>query len=184
MKNIKNSNTSTLIWGLIFGFIFGFLLQKGGVTKYDVIISQLLLTDFTVVKIMLSAVVVGMLGIHFMKALGWITIPPKPGTWGQNAIGGLLFGVGFALLGYCPGTLAGAIGNGYLDALAGGLIGVLLGSSILASIYPRIRGGILQKGDFGVVSLPELFKVNEWVVIIPFAAILIGVLYALENAGL
>ena len=94
-----------LFWGLLFGIIFGFLLQKGGVTKYDVIINQLLLTDFTVLKIMLSAVVTGMIGLYFMQNRGWIKLRPKAGSLGKNAIGGLIFGVGFALLGYCPGRL-------------------------------------------------------------------------------
>ncbi len=60
----SKKDSSSLLWGLVFGIAFGFLLQKGGATKYDVIIGQLLLTDFTVVKIMLSAVLVGMIGIH------------------------------------------------------------------------------------------------------------------------
>lgn len=98
---------STLAWGLAFGIAFGFLLQKGGVTKYDVIVGQLLLTDFTVIKIILTAVLTGMLGIYFMKSKGWVTLYPKSGSVGKNVIGGLIFGVGFALLGYCPGTIAG-----------------------------------------------------------------------------
>ena len=65
---------SQLLWGLLFGIIFGFLLQKGGATQYDVIVSQLLLTDFTVLKIMMSAAVTGMIGIHFMKNKGWVQI--------------------------------------------------------------------------------------------------------------
>ena len=117
------TNRSQLVWGFVFGIVFGFLLQKGGVTKYDVILGQLLLEDYTVIKIMLSAVVTGMIGIHLMKSLGWVQLNPKSGSWGKNAIGGLIFGLGFALLGYCPGTIAGAIGNGYLDALVGGLAG-------------------------------------------------------------
>jgi uncharacterized protein len=63
---------------LTFGIAFGFLLQKGGATKYDVIVGQLLLTDFTVLKIMLSAVLVGMIGIYAMKTwVGWSFIPKK-----------------------------------------------------------------------------------------------------------
>jgi hypothetical protein len=62
MLKILHENTNLqLSIGLLTGILFGFLLQKGGVTKYDVIIGQLLLTDFTVVKIMLSAVITGML---------------------------------------------------------------------------------------------------------------------------
>jgi len=178
------TNRSQLVWGFVFGIVFGFLLQKGGVTKYDVILGQLLLEDFTVIKIMLSAVVTGMIGIHLMKSLGWIELNPKSGSWGKNAIGGLIFGLGFALLGYCPGTIAGAIGNGYLDALVGGLAGILLGSGLLAAVYPRLRSDILRKGDFGNLTLPRLLKVNDWTVIIPLSAVLILLLYLMERAGL
>ncbi len=178
------TNRSQLVWGFVFGIVFGFLLQKGGVTKYDVIIGQLLLEDFTVIKIMLSAAVTGMIGIHLMKSLGWIQLSPKSGSWGKNAIGGLLFGLGFAVLGYCPGTIAGAIGNGYLDALTGGLIGIIVGSGLFASLYPRLKDGILKKGDFGNLTFPRLFKVNDWIVIIPASALLVLVLYLIERAGL
>jgi hypothetical protein len=160
------------------------LLQKGGVTKYDVILGQLLLEDFTVIKIMLSAVVTGMLGIHLMKSLGWIQLNPKSGSWGKNAIGGLIFGLGFAVLGYCPGTIAGAVGNGYLDALIGGLIGIIVGSGLFASLYPRLRDGILRKGDFGNLTLPRLLKVNDWIIIIPLSGLIVFLLYLLERAGL
>jgi hypothetical protein len=177
-------NRSQLILGFVFGIVFGFLLQKGGVTKYDVILGQLLLEDFTVLKIMLSAMVTGMIGIHLMKSLGWIQLKPKSGSWGKNAIGGLIFGLGFALLGYCPGTIAAAIGNGYLDALVAGLTGILLGSGLFAAAYPSLRSGILKKGDFGNLTLPRLLKVNDWVVIIPLSGLLILLLYLMERAGL
>ncbi len=173
-----------LFWGLIFGIIFGFLLQKGGATKYDVIINQLLLTDFTVLKIMLSAVVAGSIGLFFMQNRGWIKLRPKAGSWGKNAIGGLIFGVGFALLGYCPGTIAGAIGNGYLDALTAGLIGIVFGSGLLAMVYPRLKEGVLKRGSFGNATLPQVLRVNNWVVIIPLAVIIIALFYLLERSGL
>jgi uncharacterized protein len=175
---------SPLAWGFLFGIIFGFLLQKGGVTKYDVIVGQLLLADFTVIKVMLSAVVTGMIGIHLMQSLGWIQLKPKAGSWGKNAIGGLIFGLGFALLGYCPGTITGAIGNGYLDALVGGLVGILLGSGLLAAAYPRLKDGILKKGDFGNLTLPRLFKVSDWAVVVPLSILIVLALYLIERAGL
>ena len=173
-----------LFWGLLFGIIFGFLLQKGGVTKYDVIINQLLLTDFTVLKIMLSALVTGMIGLYFMQNRGWIKLRPKAGSLGKNAIGGLIFGVGFALLGYCPGTIAGAIGNGYLDAVTAGLVGIVLGSGLLATVYPRLKEGVLKRGYIGNATLPQVLKVNNWVVIIPLAVLIIFILYSLERSGL
>lgn len=171
-------------WGLLIGLIFGFLLHKGGATKYDVILGQLLLEDFTVLKIMLSAVVTGMIGIYFMKGRGWVTLTPKAGSLGMNIPGGLLFGVGFAVLGYCPGTIAGAIGNGYLDALVGGLAGIIIGTALFAALYPRLQKGILQKGDFGDRTLPKLLRVNDWAVVAPVSLLIVLLLAWLESAGL
>ncbi|MBN1889268.1 MAG: YeeE/YedE family protein [Thermoflexales bacterium] len=180
----KRQDTSDLLWGLAFGIVFGFLLQKGGVTKYDVIIGQLLLTDFTVVKVMLSAVLSGMIGVYALKSLGWVQLDPKSGSAGMNIIGGLIFGLGFAVLGYCPGTIAGAIGNGGLDAALGGLAGILIGAGLFAALYPRLNQGILKKGDFGNLTLPQMLEVNDWVVVIPVAGLIFLLLYWLERAGL
>ncbi|MBN1906908.1 MAG: YeeE/YedE family protein [Deltaproteobacteria bacterium] len=177
------SKAMKLILGLIFGIIFGFLLQKGGVTKYDVIINQLLFVDFTVVKIMLSAVVTGMAGLFAMQGLGWIRLRPKSGSWGRNAIGGLIFGMGFALLGYCPGTIAGAMGNGYLDAIVAGLPGIIIGSWLFAAAYPLLKDGILNKGYFGDLTIPRMLKLNNVTVVIPLAILIIALLYVMERAG-
>ena len=172
-----------LLFGFIAGLGFGFFLHKGGVAKYDVIIGQLLLRDFTVVKVMISAVITGMIGIYAMKTLGWIKLHPKPGSAGMSIVGGLLFGVGFATLGYCPGTIAGALGNGYLDALAG-MGGILIGAGLFAALFPRLRQSILSKGDFGDITIPRLLKVNEWFVIIPFGILLFLLLKWIESQGL
>ena len=184
MTEKTQTNVSPLWMGLMFGVVFGFLLQKGGATKYGVIIAQLLLSDFTVLKIMLSAVVTGMIGIHALKAMGWIDLSIKSGSLGKNIVGGLIFGVGFAVLGYCPGTIAGAVGNGYLDAIVGGLVGIVIGSGLFAALYPKLKSGILAKGDFGELTFPKLFKVNDWLVVIPAVAVIVLLLVWLESAGL
>jgi uncharacterized protein len=179
----NKNNNQPLLWGLIFGIIFGFLLQKGGVTKYDVIVGQLLLEDFTVLKVMLSAVLTGMIGLYALKALGLVELKPKSGSAGKNIIGGLIFGVGFAVLGYCPGTIAGAIGNGYLDALTGGLLGIIGGAAIFAAFYPQLNRKLLKLGDFGDLTLPKLFKVNDWVIVIPMGLLIFIFLFWLERSG-
>ncbi len=172
-----------LFFGLGFGILFGFLLHKGGATKYDIILGQLLLTDFTVLKIMLSAVATGMIGVYFMKSMGWVSLSLKSGSVGMNVIGALIFGVGFAVLGYCPGTIAGAVGNGYLDAITGGVAGIIIGTWVFAVMYPKLKDGILKKGEFGDITFPGLFKVNDWVVVVPAVALIIFVLYLIERAG-
>ena len=169
--------------GLLIGIVFGFLLQKGGATRYDVIIGQLLLTDFTVVKIMLSAVVVGKIGVHFLRGLDMAQLHPKPGSFGSTVIGGLMFGVGFGILGYCPGTMAGAVGQGSLDALFGGIVGMLIGAAIFSELYPKLEKGILNKGYFGELTLPQLLKKNHWWVVIPVAIGITALLLGIEIFG-
>ena len=173
-----------LVLGLLIGIVFVFFLQKGGVTNYDIILGQLLLTNFTVVKIMLTAVVVGMIGVYFLKSLGLAKLQIKAGSVGMNVAGGLFFGIAFALLGYCPGTAFGAVGNGYLDALIGGVIGMLVGAGIFAAIFPKFSKTVLQKGSFGELTFPELFKVNAWIVVAGFSGLIVLILYLLEAAGL
>jgi hypothetical protein len=173
-----------LLLGLGMGIVFGFLLQKGGLTNYDVIIGQLLLDDFTVVKVMLTAVLIGMPGVYLLKALGLGQLHPKPGSFGTSVIGGLIFGVGFGTLGYCPGTLAGAVGQGYLSALVGGVVGVLIGAGLFAAVYPRLEGSILHRGNFGPLTLPQLLKANSWAIVVPAAILLAVLLWWMEKAGL
>ncbi len=184
LKKLHSKKGIQLIIGLMTGILFGFLLQKGQATHYDVIIGQLLLYDFTVVKIMLSAVITGMLGIYLLKSLDLAQLHIKPGSVGRSVIGGLIFGVGFAILGYCPGTVAGAVGEGFLDALFGGVTGMVIGAWIFATLYPLLDKSILNKGDFGDVTLPQLLNVNPWVVVIPVAIALTGLLIWIEKAGL
>lgn len=173
-----------LLLGLLTGVMFGFLLQKGGVTSYDVIIGQLLLTDFTVIKIMLSALITGMLGVHILRSFGLAQLHPKPGSLGASVIGGLIFGVGFGMLGYCPGTVAGAAGQGCLDALFGGVAGILIGAGIFAALFPRLEVSLLHKGDFGELTFPKLLEVNPWAVVVPVALALSALLVLFEKAWL
>ncbi len=170
-----------LLIGLLIGIIFGFLLQKGGITQYDVIIGQLLLEDFTVLKIMITAIIIGKLGVHMMTHLGIAQLHPKPGSVGSSIIGGLIFGIGFGLLGYCPGTIAGAVGQGSWDALLGGVVGIIIGMTLFAAFYPRLELTVLSIGDFGERTIPQMMKVNPWVIVIPAAILLSLVLFVIET---
>ena len=183
LKGLRSKRRAQLAIGLFIGIGFGFLLQKGGVTRYDVIVGQLLLADFTVFKVMASAVIVGMVGIHLLRSLGLASLHPKAGSWGSSALGGLIFGVGFGLLGYCPGTAAGAVGQGSIDALLGGVGGILLGAGIFAWRYPSLEERVLRRGEFGDKTIPEILGVNPWMVVIPTALILLGLLFWIEETG-
>ena len=183
-KTIHEKRNLQLCIGFLVGIIFGFLLQKGGVTKYDVIIGQLLLTDFTVIKMMLSAMVTGMIGVHLLRSLNLAALHPKPGSFGSVIIGGLIFGIGFGLLGYCPGTMAGAVGEGSLDALLGGIVGMIIGAGLFSEFYPKLEKAILSKGDFGDLTWPHLLKVNPWWIIFPVSFGIFFLLLWIEKSGL
>lgn len=179
---VRASSRAQVVLGCGTGILFGFLLQKGGVTDYGVIEGQLLLTDFTVLKLMLSAVIVGMILFHILKHFGFANLHAAEGTLGSNVIGGLVFGAGFALLGYCPGTVAGAVGTGALDALFGGMIGMLLGAGFFARLYPSLKR-FLVRGPLPAVTVQEFLNLNLWVVIVLMEAFMIGSLLLLEYAG-
>lgn len=184
LEKLYTNNRAQLLLGLLIGIGFGFCLGKGRLTEYDVIIGQLLFRDFTVIKVMMSAIAVGMVGVYAMKTAGLVKLYPKPGSLGATVIGGLIFGVGFGLLGYCPGIVVGAAAHGALDALVPGALGMLVGAALFVRIFPRLEQGILKKGDFGNPTLPELLKVNPWFVVVPFVAVIAGFLYWLESMGL
>jgi hypothetical protein len=94
-----------------------------------------------------------------------------------------VFGVGFALLGYCPGTVAGGAGQGALDAVFGGISGMLIGSALFATFYSSLNARILKKGKFANITLPHLLGVNEWVVVVPAVLLSIAALGLLEYCG-
>jgi hypothetical protein len=183
-EKLRGNTRMQLAIGLGIGLIFGSLLYLGGVTQYNVIIGQLLLTDFTVIKVMLSAVVVGMIGIYTLRKYGLVDLHPKPGSIGSTVIGGLIFGMGFAILGYCPGTVAGAVGQGSLDALFGGVVGILIGAALFAALYPSLSESVFQKGEFKSQTIPELLNVNPWIIVIPMVLLIVGFLAGLEYLGL
>jgi hypothetical protein len=169
-----------LATGIIFGLAFGFLLQKGGVGKFNVLIGQLLLQDFTVAKVMLTAIVVGMFGILPLHHFGKVNLHLKPTRIGANVIGGLLFGAGFALLGYCPGTAAAAIGQGSWDTLFG-MAGLVAGSWVFAEFSATLKGTIEKWGDYGKVQLPDLLHMPRVAFAVTLAAVLVTVILVLDR---
>lgn len=165
--------------GLFFGVIFGFLLQKGGVAKYEVLIGMLLLEDFTVMKVILSAVVVGMIGIYTLNAVGLVKLHIKPTRYGANTLGGILFGIGFGLAAYCPGTGAAALGQGNFDAIAV-LLGLVAGSYLFAEASGWLDRTVNHWGDRGELTLDQVLHLKPLVLVPVVATLLVLVLVAIH----
>lgn len=175
----KPDSPPQLVLGFIFGIVFGFLLQKGGVAKYEVLLGQFLLTDFTVIKVMLTAIVVGMIGIFSMHAMGMVKLHVKPTHYAANITGGLLFGVGLGLLGYCPGTGAAALGQGNYDAIAG-IAGLMVGSYLYAETSDYMSSTIEKIGNRGRIMLSDLIGMRVTVFLAIFVPMLVLSLFVLQ----
>lgn len=156
-----------LFIGLLTGVIFGFLLQKGEVLRFDKQVGFLLLKDMTIIKFMLSSILVGMIGINLLSDLGLISLGIKGTLIGAQLIGGIIFGIGWAIAGFCPGTSVGALGEGRLHALWA-ILGMIAGAAIYAEVYPILKTTVLTWGDFGKITLPDILKINRWIIIAVF----------------
>ena len=172
-----------LIYGLITGIVFGFLTQKARVLRYDKQLGALRLKDLTIVKFMLSHIIVAMVGIHLLGDLGLAKLSIKGLELGPNIVGGLLFGLGWGLLGYCPGTSLGAVGEGRLDALWG-IAGMLVGAAVFAHTFDALKATVFTWGDLGKLTLPGVLGLSHWVVIVLLGAAYVLILRFIERKGL
>jgi uncharacterized protein len=154
-----------LIGGLFVGIIFGFLLRKGYVTRFNVIVNQLLLKDFTVMKIMLTAIAFGSLGIYSLLYL----FPTKEliinsTTLLTALLGGGIFGIGMAIMGFCPGTAVGALADGARDMWFG-FLGMIVGAAVYAESFGWITKNIKPFAAISKKTLPMIFDISPWFII-------------------
>jgi uncharacterized membrane protein YedE/YeeE len=122
-----------------------------------------------------------MVGIYFFVDLGIGELSLKPTVLGANIIGGLIFGLGWGMLGYCPGTAVGATGEGRFDAFWGRVLGMLVGAGIFAEAYMLIKETLLKWGDLGKLTIPKAIGVNHWVIIFVLWLISIIVLVGVKK---
>ena len=172
-----------LLSGLITGVIFGFLLQKGQVLRYDKQLGAMRFLDMTIMKFMLSSILVSMIGLYGLYEFGLIKFSIKETIIGANVIGGLLFGIGWGIVGYCPATAMGALGEGRYDS-AFGLLGMILGAGLYAEAYPLMKETVLTWGDFGKITLPSVMGINHWIVIVILVAAFTALFRWFEKKGL
>jgi uncharacterized membrane protein YedE/YeeE len=172
-----------LTLGLFTGIVFGFLLQKGEVLRFEKQVGFMLLKDMTIIKFMFSAVLVGMVGIYGCHSLGLISLSIKGTNIGAIAIGGTLFGIGWAIAGFCPGTSVGALAEGRIHAIWA-ILGMLFGAAAYAEAYPFLSNSVLKFGDYGKITLPQVLNISEWIIIAVFIAVGLGMFTWFEKKNL
>jgi uncharacterized protein len=160
---------------IILGFLFGAILQYAKLNKYNVISGLATLDNLAVAKAIAVAIGVGAILLNIEIGMGLAAYHVKPFILGGIILGGLIFGVGMAILGYCPGTLAISLGEGSTDALLG-IAGGLLGGVVYTLVLPSIQG--ILGPNLGSISLnsltgtnPTVFYVLVFVLGVAFAGI-------------
>lgn len=158
-----------IVLPLVFGFFFGLLLQKAGLSRYHKIVNVFRFKDMAVMKFMMTALCVAMVGVYLLKDLRLIELTKVNETYlVGNLVGGLIFGVGMALAGFCPGTCLAGIGQGSLDYLIPGLLGFLTGAVLFGATYQQVFQSIYALANYGSKTLAQLWNVNHWLLILLF----------------
>jgi uncharacterized protein len=135
---------------LILGILFGAILQYANLNRFNVISGLALRENFSVAKAIAMAIGIGIILLNLEIAFGYASYHVKPFVVGGLILGGLIFGTGMAILGYCPGTLAVSLGEGSIDALIG-IIGGLFGGAFYTLALPVIKP--ILGPDLGNLSL-------------------------------
>lgn len=167
---------------LLFGFLFGAILQTARLNKYNTISGMARLEDFTVAKAIAVAVGVGAMLLSIEIGLGYASFHVKPLLLVGIGIGGLIFGAGMAILGYCPGTLPVSLGEGSMDALVG-IIGGICGGIVYTLGLPSIQG--ILGPDMGKLSLESAMGGGSlyYILVFAFGLLSVGIAFFLNKIG-
>jgi uncharacterized membrane protein YedE/YeeE len=174
------SGTSALVLAVVFGAAFGWLLHRGKVTDYNTIVNQFRLRDFTVLKVMLTAIIVGGVGVLVLVNLGAAKFHVRDANMLGTIIGAAIFGVGMVLYGYCPGTGFAAIATGSVHALVGAF-GMLAGAVAYAFSFEWVRANILSVWKLGKVTLTDVTGIPQLAIFAILVLVAGGLFYTVEK---
>jgi hypothetical protein len=168
-----------IVVGLLMGAVFGLALEKSRVFEPGVIVGQMQLRNFIMLKIFLTAVATGAVVLAALNGFGFVKLQPKAALYAADLVGGAMLGVGIALAGACPGTTLAQIGAGYRDAVFT-LVGGLMGAVTFAYAQPWLATTFLAGGD-GKITFTGLAGIPYWTGALALAAVLALVLVVLER---
>lgn len=167
------------------GFAFGWVLDKAGMNRYHKIANVFRFTDLAVLRFMMSGVLVGIVGIYTLKSMGLVELTAVTATAPiGNFVGGLVFGVGMALAGMCPGTCVSGAARGQIDYLIPGFLGFITGGVLFGLTYTTPLTQFLVttgRPDLAYAKLPELFGLDPLLTAFVFAEAILIFLYVLAK---
>lgn len=166
------------------GFFFGFFLERAGFGSSKKLTSIFYFKDWSVLRVMFTAIVVAMIGLLYLTGIGWMdgeALTVKETILGAQIVGGLLLGAGFIIGGYCPGTSAVAAASGKLDAFAY-IGGMFAGTFLFTAVHDWIQP-LYHWGEMGVKTLPDVLGVQPGIVAAAVVLIALAAFAATEIWG-
>lgn len=169
------SADTSLIVAFVIGIAFGFFLERAGFGSARKLVSQFYLDDLAVFKVMFMAIVTAMVGLYVLGAIGVLDrslLFLTPTNLWPQLVGGVVLGFGFVIGGYCPGTSVVGASTGRIDALVY-IAGVFAGTFVVGELAPLMQG-FMESGDFGELTLPQVFHLPDGVVVALVVLMAIG----------
>jgi hypothetical protein len=167
-----------MISGMLMGVVFGFALEKSRVFEPGMIVGQMQLRNWIMLKVFLSAVATGAVVLAFLNGFGFVKLQPKAALYAADIVGGLILGAGIALAGACPGTTLAQVGVGYRDALFT-LFGGLFGAVAFSYGQPWLARALIGTGPKQIFT--EWAGIPYWQGALAFAVVIIIVLIVMER---
>jgi len=175
---------TAILIGLVMGVLFGLALEKSRVMEPGYLIGQFQMSNFTMIKVMLTAIATGLIVLAVLNGMGFVKLSVKSALVGNMVVGGLLLGIGIVLAGACPGTALAQLGAGYKDAwavIAGGLAGAYTYGSFQKPIDSALNWSGIGLGDLGKVTLADFIPGGFPTLAVVFAALIVVSLVGLER---
>ncbi|MBX9929007.1 MAG: YeeE/YedE family protein [Gemmatimonadaceae bacterium] len=163
-----------LFYGLLVGVAMGWILQRARASSPAMIAKALRLEDLTIIKFMALTIAVGMVLTAGLALVAPMHFDIKPTYAVGVLVGGLVFGVGFALGGYCPGTCIVGAAEGRRDAVVT-IIGGLFGALVFTLTFDALKPILITPLDFGRITLPELLHLPRLLVAVVVGAVFVAV---------
>ena len=174
-------NDAGILSGLICGFLFGFVLENAGFGSPCKLTAQFHLNDWSVFKVMFTAIVVAASGLYLMDMVGWMSMDSvfvPTSLLVASGVGGALVGSGFAVGGYCPGTSVVGFFSGRLDALVF-IVGLVIGTFAFAGLYGPAMEAMMAMGEVETGdTFTDAWGIPQGALILILFAALVGVFYA------
>lgn len=172
------SLTLAILVGIAMGIVFGFALEKSRVFEPGIIVGQMQMRNFIMLKVFLAAVATGAVVLAVLNGFGYVKLQPKAALYAADIVGGLILGAGITLAGACPGTTLAQVGAGYRDALFT-LLGGLTGAVAFSYAQPALSKTFLGASGPKLI-FTDLIGVPYWMGALALAAVIVVILVALE----